>query len=78
MIHVPGVYNWSMRARGSDVNEEASAWGARMFLMAYLFPDLPSWVLLEVAKGVDGRDVDVNIQDDRVLITYRLRGADNE
>jgi len=73
MIHTPGVYKWSMAARGSTVNKEARTWGARMFLMAYLFPDLPSWVLLEVAKGKDGEGVNVEIQGEDVVITYRGR-----
>ena len=72
-IHTPGVYKWSMAARGSTVNSAAKTWGARMFLMAYLFPSLPSWVLLEVAKGKKGKDVSVEIAGDKVIISYKVR-----
>ena len=65
-VHTPGVYRWAMAGDHTTLNEEGLSIGGRMYLLAYLFPALPSAVLVKVAQG----EADVTIEDDKVIIKY--------
>ena len=51
MVHVPGLFRWSMAIRSSDIQEDARDVAARMFMMAELFPALTGPELKRVAEG---------------------------
>jgi len=67
MVHTPGVYRFAMAGDHTTLNEEGLSIGARMYLMAYLFPALPSAVLCDVAKG----EASVKVEEDVVVIEYQ-------
>ena len=72
-IHTPGVYRWAMRAEAATLTQEARDIGAKMYLLADLFPGLPSTVLGSIARGVDlgeANGVSISIEGDVVVIEY--------
>lgn len=68
MIYTPGMYRWAMRTTARDVNKEARDFGAKMYMMAAIFPGLPALVLQDLAMG----NADVTVDEDAgtVSITY--------
>ncbi len=58
MVHVPGLFRWSMAIRSSDIQPDARDVAARMFMLASLFPALTGPELKRVAEGTLVPEVD--------------------
>ena len=72
-IHTPGVYRWAMNAQSSAMSKEARDIGTKMYILADLFPGLPSAVLGSIARGVDlgeANGVSIEVVGDVVVIEY--------
>jgi hypothetical protein len=68
MINTPGVYNWLSRIRARDIDKEARDAGAKMYMMAGLFPLLPAQGLMDVATGK--AEIIIDEEEETVTIIY--------
>ena len=72
MIHVPGVFRWSMAIRSSDIQPDARDVAARMFMLAALLPALTGLELKRVAE----KELEAEIDEEAGTVSFVVeRGA---
>ena len=72
MVHVPGLFRWTMAIRSSDIDKEARDVAARMFMLAALFPALTGPELKRVAE----KELEAEIDEEAGTVSFVVeRGA---
>lgn len=72
MVHVPGMFRWSMAIRSTDIQKDARDVAARMFMLADLFPALTGPELKRVAE----KELEAEIDEEAGTVSFVVkRGA---